>query len=140
MFGDGRLSVAIARQWSPSLFLRNLSPNAGRAIVVDLRLPGAPAGGTRAAIGAEARVSLADGRVVTSVVDGGSGHGGKRAPEIQLGLGQVPADQAFNVEFKWRDGEGFHTRTAMLKPGRYRITLGVQETAQLEPARIERTP
>jgi len=140
VFGDGRLSVAIARQWSPSLFLRNLSPNAGRAIVVDLRLPGAPAGGTRAAIGAEARVSLADGRVVTSVVDGGSGHGGKRAPEIQLGLGQVPADQAFNVEFKWRDGEGFHTRTAMLKPGRYRITLGVQETAQLEPARIERTP
>ena len=43
VFGDGRLAVAIARQWAPSLFLRNTSNEAGRAIVIDLRVPGAVA-------------------------------------------------------------------------------------------------
>ena len=130
VFGDGRLVVVIARQWGPSLFLRNTSTEIGRAIDIDLRVPGAVAG-TRAAIGAEARVQLPDGRVVTGVVDGGSGHGGRRAPEIHLGLGHIPASQAFEVEFTWRDLGGLHTQTVMLAPGRYRIVLGEQKSADL---------
>jgi hypothetical protein len=113
VFGDGRLSVAIAR---------NVSPNVGRAIVVDLRVRGA-VGGWRAAIGAEARLTLADGRVVTSIIDGGSGHGGKRAPEIHLALGHVPPDRATDVEFRWRDAGGLRSRTIALTPGRHRILL-----------------
>ncbi|MBZ9803450.1 CRTAC1 family protein [Mesorhizobium sp. ES1-6] len=123
VYGDGRLSVAIARQWSPSLFLRNRSENVGKSIVVDLRVPGAVAG-TRPAIGAEASVTLSDGRVVTSVVDGGSGHAGKRAPEIHLGLGKVASDAQFDVQFKWRSASGQQTVTMKLTPGRHRIVLG----------------
>jgi hypothetical protein len=126
----------IARQWAPSLFLRNVSPATGRAIDLDLRVPGAVAG-TRAAIGAEARLKLPDGRIVTGVVDGGSGHGGKRAPEIHLGVGDVPAKQLFDVHISWRDRTGARTRTIQLTPGRHRIVLGEPTFANLagSPAR-----
>jgi hypothetical protein len=130
VFGDGRLAVVVARQWSPSLFLRNISTDVGRAIVIDLRVPGAVAE-TRAAIGAEARVRLADGRIVTSIVDGGSGHGGKRAPEIHLGLGEVPITQVFDVEIVWRDETGVRSQTVMLAPGRHRIVLEGRTTAEV---------
>jgi hypothetical protein len=124
VFGDERLAVVIARQWSPALFLRNTSTGTGRAIVLDLRLPGAVTG-TRAAIGAEARVRLpTDGRVVTSAVDGGSGHGGKRAPEIHLGVGQVPANELFKVQIAWRDETGPREQIIEVTPGRHRIVLG----------------
>jgi hypothetical protein len=121
--GDGRQSVLISRQWQPSLFLRNVSAGGGAAITIDLRVHGLP-GATRAAYGAEARVTLADGRIVTSFVDGGSGHGSKRAPEIHLGLGDVRADQVFDVEIAWRDITGAHRDTFRLKPGRHRIVVG----------------
>jgi enediyne biosynthesis protein E4 len=132
VFGDGRLAVVIARQWGPSLFLRNVSTNIGRAIDIDLRVPGYVAG-TRAAIGAEARVRLADGRIVTSVIDGGSGHGGKRTPEIHLGLGDVPATAQFDVAIVWRDDKGTHDAKFQLAPGRYRIVLGERVSAELTP-------
>ena len=76
--------------------------------------------GTRAATGAEARLTLPDGRIVTSVGDGGSGHGGKRAPEIHLGVGDVPPDRQFDVKFTWRDDHGPHDATYKLAPGRHR--------------------
>lgn len=135
VFGDGRLSVVIARQWSASLFLRNISPDAGQSIVIDLRLPGAVSG-TRAAIGAQARVHLPDGRIVTSVVDGGSGHSGKRAPEIHLGLGRVERTQAFDVEITWRDERGVHDETFKLVPGRYRLLLGEEKSVELGPEQM----
>src|SRR5262249_14235799 len=122
VYGDGRLAIAIARQWMPSVFLRNLTPNAGSAFVLDLRLAGALAG-TRAAIGATARVLRPDGRIVSDRVDGGSGHSGKRAAEIHLGLGSVPAGASLNVEVAWRDAAGIHRRTFPLPPGRHRIVL-----------------
>jgi hypothetical protein len=115
--------MLIARQWQPSLFLRNLSEGAGRAIAIDLRVPGRP-GATRAAYGAEARVTLGDGRIVTSFVDGGSGHGGRRAPEIHLGLGAVETSRVFDVEIAWRDTQGPHRTTLKLKPGRHHIVVG----------------
>lgn len=123
VYGDGRLAMLIARQWQPSLFLRNLSEGAGRAIAIDLRVPGRP-GATRAAYGAEARVTLGDGRIVTSFVDGGSGHGGRRAPEIHLGLGAVETSRVFDVEIAWRDTQGPHRTTLKLKPGRHHIVVG----------------
>jgi hypothetical protein len=135
VFGDGRLAIVISRQWTPSLFLRNLSPGVGRAIDIDLRVPGAVAG-TRAAIGAQAQLRLPDGRIVTSVVDGGSGHSGKRAPEIHLGVGRGPTTQTFDVQITWRDERGVHDRTVKIAPGRYRLVLGEDKTSGLAPARM----
>jgi hypothetical protein len=122
VYGDGKLSVAIARQWMPSIFLRNVSSQAGRAIVIDLRVAGNVAG-DRPLIGGTARVTLPDGRIITDRVDGGSGHSGKRAPEIHLGLGAVPPDSAFNVDFSWRDAAGVHRATSKFTPGRYRVLV-----------------
>jgi hypothetical protein len=124
VYGDGRLSLVIARQWMPSVFLRNVSP-AGRAIVLNLRTAGYLAG-DRPLIGAEARLTLPNGRVVADVVDGGSGHGGKRAPEIHLGLGPVSADQSFDVALSWRDSAGVHREIRRLTAGRYTILLGAK--------------
>jgi hypothetical protein len=135
VFGDGRLAVVIARQWEPSLFLRNTSANAGRAIELDLRVPGA-VDGTRAAIGAEARVVISDGNkhiVVTSVVDGGSGHSGKRAPEIHLGVGETLENELSDVTLTWRDQNGAHTEAIRVLPGRYQLVLGETECRKAFP-------
>jgi hypothetical protein len=113
VFGDGRLSVAIARQWMPSIFLRNVSPNTGHWLTLDLRVAGAVAG-TRPAIGATARLVLPGGRIVSGQVDGGSGHSGKRAPEIHLGLGRELPHSDIDVEMAWRDRAGRHKRTVRL--------------------------
>jgi hypothetical protein len=121
--GDGRLSVVIARQWSPSVFLCNESPDTGQAIVLDVRAPG-QFGGTRPLIGAVAEVRLADGRVVTGHVDGGSGHSGKKAPEIHLGLGEEDPRTVHRVTVRWRDATGPNARTIEVAPGRYTIVAG----------------
>jgi hypothetical protein len=132
VYGDGRLAIAVARQWMPSLFLRNVSPKTGAALVLDLRVPGT-VGGTRPAIGAKARIVLSDGRILAAQIDGGSGHGGRRAPEIHLGLGHyLPAGQAVKVELTWRDIHGIHRRDVQLLPGRHRIVLGEKTVAQTE--------
>jgi hypothetical protein len=138
VFGDGRLAVVIARQWERSLFLRNTSANAGLAVVLDLRVPGAVAG-TRAAIGAEARVSLTDGDrhfVVTSTVDGGSGHSGKRAPEIHLGVGATPEDELLKVKLTWRDDTGARSEVIEVLPGRYQLVLGETECRKAFPVAV----
>jgi hypothetical protein len=135
VYGDGRLAVVIARQWGPSLFLRNTSANAGQAIILDLRLPGAVSG-TRAAIGAEARVIVPDRNkqiVVTSTVDGGSGHGGKRAPEIHLGVGQTLKNELLNVNVTWRDATGARSEIIRVPPGRYEVVLGENECRKAVP-------
>jgi hypothetical protein len=130
VYGDGRLAVAIARQWMPSLFLRNTSPAPGHWLQLDLRLRGAVAG-TRAAIGATARVVLSDGHVVSDQVDGGSGHGGRRAPEIHLGLGKAVPTPDVLVEIAWRDEGGAHRMHVRLAVDRrHRIVLGAGTLAQ----------
>lgn len=137
VFGDGRLAVVIARQWSPSLFLRNETSNAGRAISIDLRVPGAVAG-TRAATGAEARLRLPDRRILTTSVDGGSGHSGRRAPDVHFGLGQVPDNELFDVEVTWRDETGVRSEVISLTPGRFRVVLGANECQSLPIGSEER--
>jgi hypothetical protein len=131
VYGDGRLAVAIARQWMPSVFLVNQSQNTGHWLGLDLRLPGA-VGGDRAAIGATARVVLPNGRIVTGFVDSGSGHGGRRAPEIHLGLGREFAGRQASVELAWRDGSGQHHRIMQLGiDRRHRILLTDPASAEV---------
>ncbi len=100
--GDGRLDFALANQWEDSFFYRNQSPRTGSFLALHLLLPlapeptrerpGHPGADTpgRPAVGATATISLPDGSRHIAQIDGGSGHSGKRAPEIHFGLGSSP--------------------------------------------------
>jgi hypothetical protein len=139
--GDGRLDFALANQWEPSYFFHNEAAKAGAFLGLHLRLPLevsqadgliARAGhpdrdlSGRPAIGAMASVKLPDGRKVVGHVDGGTGHSGRRSPEVHLGLGEVAAGTKLNVELKWRDHTGKpHESTVSLTPGWHTIRLGV---------------
>lgn len=119
--GDGDLDLAIANQWEPSLFLRNDCPRCGRSLELVLRVPLAD-GASRAAIGAEARVRLPDGRVRVAQVDGGNGHSGRRAPELHFGLGDSEAPVP--VTLRWRAADGqVHVEERTLAPGRHVLLL-----------------
>jgi enediyne biosynthesis protein E4 len=132
--GDGRLDFAVARQWEASHAYLNRSAKAGNFLGLRLlQAPGAgstrsvsgrlPSAGAWAAIGAEVRVQLADGRVLVSQVDGGNGHSGKRSPELHFGLG----DQRGPVQaaVRWRDTQGrLHNETLDLSAGWHTVLLG----------------
>ena len=135
--GDGRLDFALANQWEDSFFFHNQSAHPGTFLGLHLVLPlspaetrerpGHPASDTvgRPAVGATATVSLPDGRRIVSYVDGGSGHSGKRAPELHFGLGQLPAGTPVKVTLHWRDPGGHPRETAMnLTPGWHTVVLG----------------
>jgi enediyne biosynthesis protein E4 len=138
--GDGRLDFVRANQWMPSYLYLNKSPNAGAFLGLHLLLPvsgekpaalkerpghpGADLFGWPA-VGAFATVRLADGRKLVAQVDGGSGHSGKRSPDLHFGLGQWPADRPLSVEIDWRDAAGQrHHSTLDLKPGWHTVLLG----------------
>jgi hypothetical protein len=126
--GDGDLDFAVANQWEASWFYRNDAPRTNASLVLDLRLPAGPGGpggtNTRPAVGASAAVRLPDGRRLVGQVDGGSGHSGKRSPEIHFGLGRLTAGTTLPVEVAWRDGAGNrHAKTLRLTPGRHRLVL-----------------
>jgi hypothetical protein len=122
--GDGDLDFALANQWDDSWFYRNDSPRRAATLVLDLRLP-AGAGLSRPAVGAAATVHLPGGRRLVGHADGGSGHSGKRSPEIHFGLGRTPAGAPLRVEVRWRDGAGRpRAMTLRLAPGRHRVMLG----------------
>jgi enediyne biosynthesis protein E4 len=110
--GDGRLDYAVANQWEDSLFFHNTSPHPGTFLGLRIQW----ANGTPA-IGAAATVELPDGRHISGQVDGGSGHSGKRSPEVHFGLGNVAADRPLAVEIRWRDGGGIESARYRLKPG-----------------------
>jgi hypothetical protein len=117
--GDGRLDFVCANQWSPSDFFRNESPQAGAFLGLHLlQGKGSPA------IGAVATVNLADGRRLVSHVDGGSGHSGRRSPDIHFGLGDAERSKPVQVEIKWRNREGkIHQSTLPLVPGWHTLEL-----------------
>ncbi|HEV2846124.1 MAG TPA: CRTAC1 family protein [Thermoanaerobaculia bacterium] len=124
--GDGDLDYAVSNQWQTSYFLRNDSPRRNASLVLDLRLPVA-GGRTRPAVGALASVRLPDGRVLVGQADGGSGHSGKRSPEIHFGLGR--AGGPVRVDVRYRDGAGrVRTETLELNPGRHQVLLGATKT------------
>ncbi len=138
--GDGRLDFAFANQWEPSFFFHNESTNTGAFLGLHLLLPladaansplleraGHPGADTagRPAFGAQAIAHLANGKKVLGQIDGGSGHSGRRSPDIHLGLGRVDANQPVRVELKWRDLAGQPQRTELrLRPGWHTVRLG----------------
>lgn len=133
--GDGRLDMVVARQWDAPAFYHNDSPSTGGYL--DLRLTrdepamataaGAlPAAGTPA-VGAQVTVRTPAGRVFLNRVDGGSGHSGKRSPEVHIGLGDTagPVD----VQIRWRDRTGqVREQSVRLSLGRHDIRLGAGAT------------
>ena len=138
--GDGRLDFVFANQWMESYLYHNVSPSPGSFLGLHLLLPlaaeaaaplreraghpGADLHG-RPAFGACARVVLPDGRGLVSQVDGGSGHSGRRSPDIHFGLGQVAAGTPVEVELKWRSAVGGIQQTTLrLMPGWHTILLG----------------
>jgi hypothetical protein len=138
--GDGRLEFAVANQWEPSFVFRNTAPNPGAFLGLHLRLPVGPETSdqtvvleghpradrpSRPAIGASVQVHLPDGRRLVSQVDGGSGHSGKRAPDIHLGLGHIEAGAVLKVDVRWRGADGkMRTRTIHVTPGWHTAWLG----------------
>jgi hypothetical protein len=138
--GDGRLDFAVANQWEPSFLFRNIAPHPGAFLGLHLRLRVGPQTSdqtvvrkghpradrpSRPAIGAAVTVHLPDGRHLVSQVDGGSGHSGKRAPDIHLGLGHVEADTLLNVDVRWRGADGkLRSRTLQVTPGWHTVWLG----------------
>lgn len=110
--GDGLLDYVLGNQWEDSLFLHNVSPTGGAFLGLRIqRDSGVPV------IGATATVRLPDGRRLTAQTDGGSGHSGKRSPDIHFGLGNFPANKKLPVEVRWRDRAGVHTSYYHLSPG-----------------------
>jgi hypothetical protein len=141
--GDGRLDFALANQWEPSFLFRNTAPNSGAFLGLHLRLPVGPQSSdpqtvvlkghpradrpSRPAIGAAVTVHLPDGRRLVSQVDGGSGHSGKRAPDIHLGLGNVDAATLLTVDVHWRGADGkLRSRTLQVTPGWHSVYLGLE--------------
>jgi hypothetical protein len=157
--GDGNLDFALANQWEPSYFYHNERPSRPNFIGLHLLLPlrrgetrvraGHPAADTpgRPAVGAQATVSLPDRRLVAQV-DGGSGHSGKRSPDLHFGLGSTAErtpikvvtlwrdplhvglahaaqPTSIKVELRWRDPSGRpHTEEVHLTPGWHTVVLG----------------
>ncbi|MFE9191839.1 CRTAC1 family protein [Micromonospora sp. NPDC007208] len=130
--GDGRLDFAVARQWDEPVFYHNQSPNPGAFLGLRLTHP-APAGATAATgtagspvVGAQVKVTTADGRVLLGRVDGGSGHSGKRSNEVHIGLGKNVTGPV-RVELNWRDRTGQpHQQELSMTPGWHSLELGAQ--------------
>jgi enediyne biosynthesis protein E4 len=129
--GDGRLDYVAANQWSPSFFFKNEAPGPGVFLGLRLKRPnGAPA------IGAMARVTLPDGYQLVAQVDGGTGHSGHSSPDIHFGLGAWKRDQAIEVEFQWRDGDGkIHRESLPVPSGWHTVQLGKDKAAVLATTR-----
>jgi hypothetical protein len=137
--GDGRLDFALANQWETSYFYRNDSPNVGAFLGLHLLLPlepgkvatlqsrpGHPGADTpgRPAIGAAATVHLPDGRRLVAQVDGGTGHSGKRSPDLHFGLGYRNTNELIPVDLRWRSPDGqIHQQTLHLPTGWHTVQL-----------------
>lgn len=136
--GDGRLDFAVANQWGPSSFYHNRAPHPGSFLGLHVRLPLSPGaavatarpghldldGSGRPAVGARVVVRLPDGRILAGQVDGGSGHSGKRSPELLFGLGSVPDGTLLRVDLRWRDPSGRPLAQKLeLTPGWHTVRL-----------------
>ncbi|WP_158883434.1 FG-GAP repeat domain-containing protein [Amycolatopsis anabasis] len=125
--GDGRLDLAVARQWDQPVFYRNTSP--ARGDFLGLRLShdtATPSGPGSPAVGTQVTVTRPDGRRQVTRVDGGGGHGGKRSNEAHLGLGENVTGPVA-VHLKWRDRSGqVHEQNLQLTPGWHTLRLGSQ--------------
>lgn len=116
--GDGRLDMAVARQWGEPVFYSNQSPDTGDFLGLRLTHPsGSPV------VDAQATVTLPDGSQRISRVDGGGGHSGKRSHDIHIGLGD-DAEGPLKVRLRWRDRAGVtHDQDLRLSSGWHSIQL-----------------
>ncbi|MFE7132616.1 CRTAC1 family protein [Streptomyces sp. NPDC057638] len=119
--GDGRLDLAVARQWGEPVFLRNVSENPGAHLGLTLTHPGGSP-----VIGAEVSLQLPDQTRRITRVDGGGGHSGKRSTEVHIGLGK-DIRGPLPTTITWRDRDGkVHQRQLTLTPGRHSLELGTE--------------
>ncbi len=133
--GTGGLDFAVARQWAPSSFYVNESPDRGRFLSLRLYQP-AVNGGTASglsgigspAYGATVGITTPDGRTQLSHLDGGGGHSGFRSFEVRFGLGERTGP--VQARLTWRDAGGqARNQTVELTPGTHSLVLSstVQE-------------
>jgi hypothetical protein len=131
---DGRLDLAVARQWDEPIFYRNTAPEPGAFLGLRLVHEGSvqaagpatgPAPGSPV-VGAQAMVTTADGRTFVGRVDGGSGHSGKRSTDVHIGLGEGVTGPV-EVRLCWRDRTGqVREDTISLTPGWHTVQLGAR--------------
>jgi hypothetical protein len=117
--GDGRMDFVCVNQWRASYFFKNESPAAGGFLGLRLRQgKGSPA------IGAVASLKLPEGRRLVAQVDGGTGHSGRRSPDLHFGLGSIEKSKPVPVEIKWRNTAGkVREKTLTLLPGWHTVQL-----------------
>ncbi|MFX0575236.1 CRTAC1 family protein [Nocardia nepalensis] len=133
--GNGALSFAVARQWGDPTFYHNNRAKDGQYLGLKLVKPtregtnvtttaaGRPVLGVPA-VDAQVEVRTPDGQLHTAHLDGGSGHTGKRATEVHLGLGSVDPATPLPVVLRWRDVKGApHEQTLQLAPGGHIVNL-----------------
>ena len=128
--GDGRLDMAISRQWSDPIFYRNTGGSGNGFLGLRLTrdedvTEGAFPGPGSPVVGAQVTVTTAAGKKLINRVDGGSGHSGKRSHEVHFGLGSD--DRPVEAHITWRDRDGeIHEQDMTLTPGWHDIQLGDQ--------------
>ena len=131
--GDGDLDFVVANQWEPSFFFRNDAPDAGASLSLSVLRPASSTGSKdqkySPAIGAKVQVTLPDGRRHTALVDGGSGHSGKRAHEVHFGLGKLNQTTKLKVVVEWKTTDGKLVKSSFdMLPGWHQVALGTGET------------
>ncbi|EDY52385.1 CRTAC1 family protein (plasmid) [Streptomyces clavuligerus] len=117
--GDGRLDLAVARQWGEPVFYSNRSQDPGAHLGLTLTHPsGSPV------VDTQVTVVHPDGSRHVGRVDGGGGHSGKRSHEVHIGLGDG-VEGPLKVQLRWRDRTGqVRDQELKLAPGRHSIELG----------------
>ncbi|MBM6405600.1 CRTAC1 family protein [Phycicoccus sp. CSK15P-2] len=119
--GTGVLDFAVAYQWDEPVFYRNTS-TVGRSLELSLRRDSLTGSSTVPAYGATVTVRDADGREQVTQLDGGSGHSGKRAFTVHVGLGD--SDGPVTATVAWLDRSGrAHSEPVRLLPGRHTLLL-----------------
>jgi len=58
----------------------------------------------RDAIGAQVRIKLSDGRVISRQIEIGTGEGNANSPVLHFGLGEIPPGKELTIEIRWPDG------------------------------------
>lgn len=94
--GDGRLDLVVVNRRAPLELYRNVTPDTGHWLAVDLRQPG----GNSRAVGARVTVT-AGGRSQMQELSVGGGHAGGQAVPLHFGLGMAIEAQ---VRIDWPDG------------------------------------
>jgi hypothetical protein len=133
--GDGLLDFAAANQWQSSVLYRNATRSSAAFLGLHIlfgntpdisavrHAPGhqtMPAGSP--AVGAVVEVRRAGGPLVAHV-DGGTGHSGKRSPDVHFGLGAVPGGSVVDTVITWRTPAGVSRVRLALMPGWHTVWL-----------------